>query len=419
MNEITTKKANPILLGVLGVFVSNISHASALEQSGQSILPFLENGNYAEANLFAVDSSVSGVVNDRADLVRDHQSRDTGDIAESTQFYTAAIKLQLTDRLSFGVLYDQPFSADIKYPARSNNSYFDNDISYEGTSVKADTQNLSLLFGYSPYQHFQIYGGPVYQTVKANVALRGNAYTQAFNGYNAKFKQQGEVGWLLGGSYQLPDIALKAAITYRSKIKYQFQVEEDIFGEPLKLVENEKTQLETPASLNIDFQTGISEKSLVYMNLRWVNWKEFETRPPQYGALSEILMKELTNGEYIQGFKLDSYQNDQYSATLGIAHQFTEKWSTSTDVSWDSGTGNPASTMGPIKGSWSLGLGVQFNPAKNYFITGSLKYFWLGDTKTEDGTYYLPIAGIKPYAEQANFKNNHAIAYGLKFGYWF
>ncbi|AVF08398.1 outer membrane protein transport protein [Acinetobacter baumannii] len=419
MNEITTKKANPILLGVLGVFVSNISHASALEQSGQSILPFLENGNYAEANLFAVDSSVSGVVNDRADLVRDHQSRDTGDIAESTQFYTAAIKLQLTDRLGFGVLYDQPFSADIKYPARSNNSYFDNDISYEGTSVKANTQNLSLLFGYSPYQHFQIYGGPVYQTVKANVALRGNAYTQAFNGYNAKFKQQGEVGWLLGGSYQLPDIALKAAITYRSKIKYQFQVEEDIFGEPLKLVENEKTKLETPASLNIDFQTGISEKSLVYTNLRWVNWKEFETRPPQYGALSEILMKELTNGEYIQGFKLDSYQNDQYSATLGIAHQFTEKWSTSTDVSWDSGTGNPASTMGPIKGSWSLGLGVQFNPAKNYFITGSLKYFWLGDTKTEDGTYYLPIEGIKPYAEQENFKNNQAIAYGLKFGYWF
>ncbi|EYS12934.1 outer membrane transport family protein [Acinetobacter baumannii 25569_7] len=419
MNEITTKKANPILLGVLGVFVSNISHASALEQSGQSILPFLENGNYAEANLFAVDASVSGIVNDRADLVRDHQSRDTGYIAESTQFYTAAIKLQLTDRLGFGVLYDQPFSADIKYPARSNNSYFDNDISHEGTSVKADTQNLSLLFGYSPYQHFQIYGGPVYQTVKANVALRGNAYTQAFNGYNAKFKQQGEVGWLLGGSYQLPDIALKAAITYRSKIKYQFQVEEDIFGEPLKLVENEKTKLETPASLNIDFQTGISEKSLVYMNLRWVNWKEFETRPPQYGALSEILMKELTNGEYIQGFKLDSYQNDQYSATLGIAHQFTEKWSTSTDVSWDSGTGNPASTMGPIKGSWSLGLGVQFNPAKNYFITGSLKYFWLGDTKTEDGTYYLPIEGIKPYAEQANFKNNHAIAYGLKFGYWF
>lgn len=419
MNEIPTKKTNPILLGMLGVFLSDISHASALEQSAQSILPFLENGNYAEANLFAVDSSVSGVVNDRADLVRDNQSRDTGDIAESTQFYTAAIKLQLTDRLNFGVLYDQPFSADIKYPLRSNNSYFDNDISHEGTSVKADTQNLSLIFGYSPYQHFQVYGGPVYQTVKANVALRGNAYTQAFNGYNANFKQQGEVGWLLGASYQIPDIALKAAVTYRSKINYKLQVDENIFGEPLKLVENEKTKLETPASLNVDFQTGISDQSLVYMNLRWVNWKDFETRPPQYGALSEILMKEATGGEYTQGFKLDSYQDDQYSATLGIAHQFREKWSASTDVSWDSGTGDPASTLGPIKGSWSLGLGVQFNPAKNYFIAGGIKYYWLGDTKTEDGTYYLPIEGIKPFAEQADFKDNHAIGYGMKFGYRF
>lgn len=216
MNAMPTNRTNPILIGMLGVFASNIGHASALEQSGQSILPFLENGNYAEANLFAVDSSVSGIVNDRADLVRDHQSRDTGDIAESTQFYTAALKLQLTDRLSFSVLYDQPFSADIKYPARSNNSYFDNDVSHQGTFVKADTQNLSMIFGYSPVEHFQIYGGPVYQTVKANLGLRGNAYTQAFNGYNAKFQQEGEVGWLLGGSYQLPDLALKAAIPNRT-----------------------------------------------------------------------------------------------------------------------------------------------------------------------------------------------------------
>ncbi len=44
------------------------------------------------------------------------------------------------------------------------------------------------------------------------------------------------------------------------------------------------------------------------MNLRWVNWKEFETRPPLYGALSEIIMKEVTGGAYTQGFKLDSYQ---------------------------------------------------------------------------------------------------------------
>lgn len=412
-------KLNPIALSLLGLFVCNGSHASALEQSGQSILPFLENGNYAEMNLFAVDSSVSGVIRDRPDIVRENQNRDTGDIGKNTQFYTAALKLQLTDQLNFGVLFDQPFGAEIAYPLRPNNTYSDNDTSKEGTSVKVETQNISMLLGYAPFKNFQIYGGPVYQEVKGKVSFRGAAYTEAYNGYNANFKKDAELGWLAGASYQIPDMALKAAITYRSKIKYDFQVDEDIFGQPLELVAPAKTRLETPQSINIDFQTGIAEKTLVYTSLRWVNWKKFETRPNQFGAISEILTSEATGGEYTKGFKLDTYQKDQYSATIGLGQQFTDKWSASTDISWDSGTGHPASTLGPMKGSWSLGLGAQFNPAPNYFIAGGVKYFWLGDVTSEDGTYYLPIEGIKTVAEQAEFRNNHALAYVLKFGYRF
>jgi len=48
-----------------------------------------------------------------------------------------------------------------------------------------------------------------------------------------------------------------------------------------------------------------------------------------------------------------------------------------------------------------------------------VKYFWLGNVVAEDGTYYLPVPDIKPIAEQADFKNNHAIGYGLKIGYRF
>lgn len=147
--------------------------------------------------------------------------------------------------------------------------------------------------------------------------------------------------------------------------------------------------------------------------------EKFESRPVQFGAISKLLMTEATNGVYTEGFNLDGYHKDQYSALLGIGHQFTEKWSASTDIGWDSGTGNPASTLGPMKGSWSLGLGAQFNPASNYFVAAGVKYFWLGDVTSEDGTYFLPIDGIKPVAEQADFKNNHAIAYALKIGYRF
>lgn len=412
-------RSMPNILGMMGIIFSSYSQASALDQSGQSILPFLEEGNYAEVNAFAVDPSISGVVNDRPNLVRDNQSRDTGDIGQNVQFYTAALKLQLTDQFSFGLLYDQAFAAKTAYQLRPNNSYSDNDISHEGTSVNVKSQDLSFIFGHSLFKNFQIYGGPVYQEIKGKASFRGIAYTELFNGYNANFKEKGGVGWLVGTSFQIPEKALKAAITYRSKIKYNFQVEESIFEKPLQYVASGKTKIETPQSINIDIQTGVTEKTVAYMNLRWVNWKRFNIRPTQYNALTASYLDNLTAGEYKEGVDLDSYQKDQYTATLGIGHQFTEKWSFSTDVGWDSGTGNPASTLGPMKGSWSMGIGTQFNPAQNYFIATGVKYYWLGDAKAEDGSYYLPIDGIKTIAEQAEFKNNHALAFGLKFGYKF
>ncbi|NUF31651.1 outer membrane protein transport protein [Acinetobacter oleivorans] len=411
-------KSGSIIFSTIGVFFSGYSHASGLEQSGQSILPFLEAGNYAEANAFAIDPSVSGVVHDRPDLVRPNQSRNTGDIGQDNQFYTAALKLQLTDQFSFGLLYDQPFAAKTEYPVLPNNSYSD-EASREGTSVNVKSQNLSFILGYSPIKNFQVYGGPVYQSVEGDVSFRGMAYTEAFNGYNAKFKEQGELGWLVGGSYQIPEIALKAAVTYRSKIKYDFQVDENIFGEPLQYTAPAKTKVETPQSVNVDFQTGIAEKTLAYMNLRWVNWKKFNIRPAQYDALTAFYMDTLTGGAYKQGIDLDSYQKDQYSVTLGLGQQLTDRWSIASDIGWDSGSGHPASTLGPVNGFWSFGLGAQFNPAPNYFIAAGVKYFWLGDTKAEGGGYFLPIEGIKEFSEQAEFKNNHAIAYAIKFGYRF
>lgn len=411
-------KSGLMIFSVIGVFFSSYSKASALDQSGQSILPFLEAGNFVEVNAFAVDPSISGVVHDRPDLGIANQSRETGDIGQNNQFYTAALKLQLTDQFSFGLLYDQPFAAKTAYPVLPNNSYSD-DMNHEGTSVNVKSQNLSFIFGYSPLKNFQVYGGPVYQRVKGNVSFRGMAYTEAFNGYNANFKEKGELGWLVGGSYQIPEIALKAAVTYRSKIKYNFQVDENIFGEPLQYVAPVDTKIETPQSVNIDFQTGIATNTLAYMNLRWVNWKKFNIRPAQYDALTASYMDMLTEGTYKDGIDLDSYQKDQYTVTLGLGRQLTDHWSIAYDIGWDSGTGNPASTLGPMKGYWSFGLGAQFNPAPNYFITAGIKYFWLGDAKAEGGGYYLPIEGIKEIAEQAEFKNNHAIAYALKFGYRF
>ncbi|WP_436863537.1 OmpP1/FadL family transporter [Acinetobacter haemolyticus] len=411
-------KINYLLISTMLALQITQIHA-AMDQSGQSILPFLENGNYTEFGIVAVDPTVSGKVRNREDLVTDSNNLNLGDVANSFHFYNFALKLQLNDKINLGIIYDQPFGANLTYPLRSNNSFSENEISKQGTSVKVETQNLSFLVGFSPVKNFQLYGGPVYQEVKANISLRGKAHTEAFNGYNSNFKRSSEIGWLSGLSYQVPEIALKAALTYRSKIKYNIEVDENIFETPMNLVSQNRTELETPQSINLDFQTGVTNTTLLYSNLRWVNWKNFETRPPQFGALSEILTSLVTEGNYTKGFKLDSYQKDQYSATVGLGYQLNEKFNIFSEVSIDSGAGNPTSSLGPINDSKAIGLGFQYNPASNYFIAGGFKYFWLGNTTTQDGTYYLPIDGVKSVAEQADFNSNRAISYALKIGYKF
>ena len=67
--------------------------AAGLDRSGQSILPFLQSGNYAEASISVLDPSVSGKSNNGATVT---------DMADDYYFPSAAIKVQATDHFSFG-----------------------------------------------------------------------------------------------------------------------------------------------------------------------------------------------------------------------------------------------------------------------------------------------------------------------------
>ena len=81
--------------------------AAALDRSGQSISAFLQPGNYFEAGISVLDPSVSGTANANGSTL--------SDMGDDYYFPSAALKLQLTDQFSFGLLYDQPFGADATY----------------------------------------------------------------------------------------------------------------------------------------------------------------------------------------------------------------------------------------------------------------------------------------------------------------
>lgn len=398
--------------------------AAALDRSGQSISAFLQPGNYFEAGISVLDPNVSGKMNSTAPASNPTlgalANTSLDDMAGDYYFPQAALKLQLTDNFSFGLLYDQPFGAEAKYsatdktlPVAGNPGAFQ--LMGETTEVEVNTQNISMILGFQPIENFNIYGGGVYQTVKGDVQLRGIAYgaNQALGLYNANMKEDSAVGWLAGLAYQIPEIALKASITYRSEIDHEAATTETgssaLLGGAFST--RADTKITTPQSVNLDFQTGIMADTVAFANVRWVDWSNFAIRPTAFGKASETLGA-LGRGP-VGGFDLVAYSDDQINATVGIGRKLSEQWAGNVSVGWDSGAGNPVSTLGPTEGYWNVGLGLQFSPAPNYFIAGGVKYFMLGDAEAQPASMFGTNQSV------ASFEDNDAWAYGLKIGYRF
>jgi len=400
------------------VLYSNFTFAGAIDRSGQSIGAFLESGNYTEASISGLVPKVSGKVTSQ--FGTNQTSESTGEVTESFQFYNFALKAQVTDHISMGLIYDEPFGADSEYPLGQTAAFSDTDIT---TGAEVTSRNLSFLVGYQPNINWNFYTGPVYQTNEISTTLGGTSVSPN-NGYILKFEEDSAIGWLAGVSYQIPEIALKTSLTYRSEIDHESYAKEIIAPalQPLAgamgLSNDGITKVTTPQSINLDLQSGIAPNTLAFLNVRWVNWADITMRPYQFGKVSEAVTAMMlgNNG----GYNLVEYYEDQYSINTGLARKFTDKWTGMLLAGWDSGVGSPIPSMGPVNGYWSAGLGFQYAPQSNYFIMGAVNYFGLDDVDIVTGNYVVPgIEQVQPVEKVADFNSNYAVGYMLKIGYRF
>jgi len=96
----------------------------------------------------------------------------------------------------------------------------------------------------------------------------------------------------LGVAYQVPELGRKVSLTYRSKIDHHLKTNEN--GQSLILAIEKRTPsaaifnvqsqtaIQTPQSVNLELQTALSKKLLVFGSFRWVNWKDFNTDYIEY-----------------------------------------------------------------------------------------------------------------------------------------
>ncbi|WP_201512062.1 OmpP1/FadL family transporter [Psychrobacter alimentarius] len=391
-----------LTVAVATLSVISVANAAGLDRSGQDVTAFLQDGTYAEAVYTYIDADVTG---------KDTSGNKIDDIAESYDFFRYGVKTDVNDTFSVGILYDEPFGAAADYSG--NNNFVDqNPLSPrngEGTNVEVRTESITGIIGakLGESKNFQVYGGPVAQRVKADVKLRGTAYSAA-NGYSIHVSPDQDYGWIAGMAYSKPEIALKAALTYRSEIEHNAPASElypFVANLPpalgLSTNRSDTIEIKTPESVNFDFQTGINPTTLATAKVRWVPWSDFAIVPSLYNDVSKLSTGDNT------GLPLVDYDDDQWQVELGLAKRVAPALAISGTVGWDSGAGNPITSLGPIEGYYSAGLGAKYNFTENWAVSAGGKYLWFGDAKGQ-----IPNKTVV-----SDFESNDGFILGAKLSY--
>jgi len=473
----TTFHLKTLAVAIATLSVASVTNAAGLDRSGQDVTAFLQDGTYAEAVYTYIDADVSGYDSANNNPSENNYVRGdkTGDIAEAYDFFRYGVKTDINDTFSVGVLYDEPFGAAAEYTGDSNfvskgdlnssiqqltngqfngatigdeitrltglanNTNLPDDVreaaengaaklstvgaiaraeagsAGENTNVEVRSQSLTGLLGmkFGANKEFQVYGGPVAQRIQADVKLRGLAYGPA-TGYTSNSNPDMDYGYIAGISYSKPEIALKAALTYRSEIDHDVEIAETY---PLLAVraaaggatpeqaaaaanQISNYEISTPKSVNFDFQTGVNPTTLATAKVRWVPWGDFKITPPLYNEVSKI-----SYGP--DGLNLVDYDDDQWQVELGLSKRLAPALAVSGTVGWDSGAGDPTTSLGPIDGYYSAGLGAKYNFTENWAVSAGGKYLWFGDAKGR-----LPSGKIV-----GDFQDNDGYILGLKVSY--
>ena len=361
MALITKTLTGALLLG------AGSAYAGGIERSTQSMSVLFEKGNYAELSFGAINPHVSGV----GSAFSPTPGGASGNMVESYFTLGFAYKHDFGNGLSAAIIYDQPFGADVAYPAAP---YY-----ATGTVAELNTNAITGVVKYTMPSNFSVYGGLRYQTFAAEASI------PFVGGYTAIAESDAGVGYLAGIAYEKPEIALRVALTYNSEIQHDLATTE--FG-----ALTSTTTTRTPQSVNLEFQTGVAPGTLVFGSIRWVDWSSFVLDPAFYPPASPLV----------------SYADDTISYSLGVGRKFNENWSAAVTLGLEKPIGGFSSNLGPTDGYKSISLGATYTK-DNVKITAGVRYVDIGDASPT-------LGGGVP---SASFTGNHATAFGIRVGYSF
>lgn len=349
--------------------------AGGIERAPQSLAPLFEPGNYAELSFGGADPTVSGT---------DAAGVETGDVAQGYGFVGLAYKQQINPNVSVGLIIEQPFGADVRYP--------DSSPVLGGTAARVESTTVTALARYRMDNNISFHGGIRASRAEAEVTLSGLGYgapitAGGLSGYNVRLDPSWGTGFVLGAAYEIPEIAARISLTYNSKITHDFDTRENINPGAVTT-----TEVNTPRSVTLEGQTGVAADTLVFGSIRWVKWSEFQVAPDEFAAR--------TGGGLVS-------LEDTTTYTLGVGRRFTDNWSGSAALVYEPAEGEFVSPLAPTNGRRGITLAAIYT-MDNIKITTGVNYSRLGDARPQTGG-----------APRAEMEDNDIWGIGVRIGYSF
>ena len=348
---------------------ASVAQAGGIDRSGQGLGALFEKGRYFELSFGLASPTVEG---------RDVAAQPTGDVAGTYSQLAFSYKYDINDKLSMAVNLDQPFGADILYGPTTP--------VLGGTLAKADAYALTGILRYKFNDNFSAHGGLRMQRAEGNIRLQGAAYGP-LSGYNVNLDGDWAPGYLVGVAYEKPEIALRVALTYNSAIKHEMDTTQSA-----PFPSGTVTEVETPQSVNLDFQTGVAKDTLVFGQVRWADWSSFLIDPVGFPGNGLVELE------------------DTVTYTLGVARRFNESFVGTFSLNYEGkGTDDLVSPLAPTNGRLGATLGAIYT-VDNMKITAGINYTRVGDARPETGT---------PDTARASMTGNSVIGVGVKVGWSF
>jgi long-subunit fatty acid transport protein len=359
-----------ILSTILG---TGMAQAGGFDRSGQDTSIILKEGNLLEITSVSVSPSVTGTYGAAVG------GGAITNVAPSYSFTNLAFRTDISDDMALAIIQDEPYGAHVNWTSATNAI-----DGYKGVKAQIKSSATTALVSYGAADNVTVYGGIKTQSVSASVS------NPLVGAYGLSTNTDSSIGYVVGAAVEKPEIAMRVALTYHSKVKHGLTIVESFGGAPTP---SAALSLNTPEAYNLDFQTGIAANTLLFGSIRHAKWTQFLVNPTRYFNAAGSVLKEFTA--------------NPTTYSLGLGRKFNDQWSGAVTYGTEAAEGTVGGPMGPTDGYSKMGLGVTYTGEKAIVTLGVQKVN-VGDISLESGAVL-----------KAGMSGNTSLVTAVKVGYKF